>query len=117
MNEIDKALFGDHETAKRLTDAGVLLPCPFCKKDAVVHVVESMPRNAEYKKEVPKGARILRCVCYPSGKKYFEYRMKEYIPQCVDSGCPGRIVKRYKTEYEARLAWNTRAAIGDSDEH
>lgn len=32
MNEIDKALFGDHETAKRLTDAGVLVPCPGCGK-------------------------------------------------------------------------------------
>ena len=31
MNEIDKALFGDHEAAKRLTDAGVLVPCAFCK--------------------------------------------------------------------------------------
>ena len=25
MTEIDKALFGDHETAKRLTEAGVKL--------------------------------------------------------------------------------------------
>lgn len=31
MNDYDKALRGDHEAAKRLTDAGVLLPCAFCK--------------------------------------------------------------------------------------
>ena len=116
MDDIKLAMLGSKEAAKRLTEKGVLLPCPFCKKDAVVHVVESMPRNAEYKKEVPKGARILRCVCYPSGKRYFEYRVKEYIPQCVDSGCPGRIAKRYKTEYEARLAWNTRAPILSAEE-
>ena len=30
MTEIEKALFGDHEAAKRLTDAGVLLPCWRC---------------------------------------------------------------------------------------
>ena len=28
--DISAAMLGDHETAKRLTDAGVLLPCPMC---------------------------------------------------------------------------------------
>ena len=27
---IKRALLGDHEAAKRLTDAGVLVPCPWC---------------------------------------------------------------------------------------
>lgn len=31
-----RALLGDHEAAKRLTDAGVLLPCPHCKGRAVL---------------------------------------------------------------------------------
>ena len=31
MDDKTRALLGDHEAAKRLTDAGVLLPCPFCK--------------------------------------------------------------------------------------
>lgn len=30
MNDVKRALLGDHEAAKRLTDAGALLPCPFC---------------------------------------------------------------------------------------
>lgn len=30
MDDKTKALLGDHEAAKRLTDAGVLLPCLFC---------------------------------------------------------------------------------------
>lgn len=30
MNDVKRALLGDHEAAKRLTDAGVLLPCPLC---------------------------------------------------------------------------------------
>ncbi|WP_283619424.1 Lar family restriction alleviation protein, partial [Flavonifractor plautii] len=31
VDDIKLALLGDKEAAKRLTDAGVLLPCPFCK--------------------------------------------------------------------------------------
>ena len=29
--DIRAAMLGDHEAAKRLTDAGVLVTCPFCK--------------------------------------------------------------------------------------
>ena len=29
MNDEQKAMLGDHEAAKWLTDAGVLLPCSF----------------------------------------------------------------------------------------
>ena len=31
MYDKTRALLGDHEAAKRLTEAGVLLACPFCK--------------------------------------------------------------------------------------
>ena len=31
-----RALLGDREAAKRLTDAGVLLPCPMCRGQARV---------------------------------------------------------------------------------
>ena len=37
MTEIEKALFGDHEASKRLTDAGVLLPCPGCRGEDTKH--------------------------------------------------------------------------------
>ena len=30
MTDEKRALLGDHEAAKRLTDAGVLVPCPMC---------------------------------------------------------------------------------------
>ena len=109
--DVRAALLGDHEAAKRLTDAGVLAPCPFCGNDAVVHEVEAQPKYAETQKEVPKGARIIRRISYPSGKEYFEYREKEYIPQCVVSSCCGRAVKRFNTPVEAISAWNTRAPI------
>ena len=116
LSEKERALLGDHEAAKRLTDAGVLLQCPFCGNDAVVHEVEAQPKYAETQKEVPKGARIIRRISYPSGKKYFEYRKKEYIPQCVDSSCCGRTVKRFNTPAEAISSWNTRAPILSAEE-
>lgn len=33
MTDEQKALLGDHEAAKRLTEREVLLPCPMCKED------------------------------------------------------------------------------------
>ena len=36
MDDARAALLGDHEAAKRLTEAGVLAPCPWCGK-MVVH--------------------------------------------------------------------------------
>lgn len=35
-NDIINALKGDHEAAKRVTDAGILLPCPFCGGEPMV---------------------------------------------------------------------------------
>ena len=31
MDDIKRALLGSKEAAQRLTEAGVLMPCPFCK--------------------------------------------------------------------------------------
>lgn len=45
MDEIRRALLGDHKAAKRLTEQGVLLPCPWCRKNAVfigVHDLEAI---------------------------------------------------------------------------
>lgn len=36
MDDTKLALLGNKEAAKRLTDAGVLLKCPFCGGDAMV---------------------------------------------------------------------------------
>lgn len=34
MTDKARAMLGDHEAAERLTEAGVLLPCPFCNGNA-----------------------------------------------------------------------------------
>ena len=36
MDEVKRALLGDKEAAKRLTEVGVLLECPFCGGEAMV---------------------------------------------------------------------------------
>lgn len=36
LTDEKRALLGDHEAAKRLTDAGGLLTCPFCGGEAMV---------------------------------------------------------------------------------
>ena len=36
MNDIKLAMLGNKEAAKRLTDAGVLLSCPFCGGEPMV---------------------------------------------------------------------------------
>ena len=36
MGDMTRARLGDHEAAKRLTEVGVLLECPFCGGEAMV---------------------------------------------------------------------------------
>jgi hypothetical protein len=88
MDDIKLALLGDKETARRLTDAGVLLPCPMCKGDEIL--VRSV-----------SGA-------FDSGK----ISTKKYT-QCRSCFLQTTF---YNTEKETRLAWNTRAPILSAEE-
>ena len=36
LDDKTRALLGDHEAAKRLTEAGVLLPCPHCGSNDII---------------------------------------------------------------------------------
>ena len=40
IKDVRAALLGDHEAAKRLTEAGVMLPCPWCGETPKVHFSE-----------------------------------------------------------------------------
>ena len=95
MNQdMKRALLGDHEASKRLTDAGVLVPCPFCGGEAEV---------------VAYGPRLLR----PSRNHVYSVSCNEcelMFGWDVDYG------GRYDTENEAMLAWNTRALILSAEE-
>lgn len=83
MKDEKAALLGDHEAARRLTEAGALLPCPMCKGDEIL--VRSV-----------SGA-------FDSGK----ISTKKYT-QCRSCFLQTTF---YNTEKETRLAWNTRAPI------
>jgi ribosomal protein L34E len=89
-----------------------LKSCPFCGSDGVIHVRERPAQYARYKKDIPKGSRVLREVKYPSGNTYIEYRRSAYIPQCSKSDCIGRTQKLYDTKEAAIKAWNRRVEGG-----
>ena len=41
MTDTEKALLGDREAAKRLTEQGVLVPCPMCGETGVLHSIDN----------------------------------------------------------------------------
>lgn len=79
MTDVEKALRGDHEASKRVTEDGILLPCPFCGC-----------------KDIKEGS------CY--------WQVWYFCGECMceSSAKDG--------EYNARLAWNTRAAVREENE-
>ncbi len=96
--DISAAMLGDHETAKRLTEAGVLVPCHRCGGKAELR---------EHTKELP-----------------FSEEMTEFGVICARCGCStdwfGQVNLYYKSNAKelaegyrrkARLSWNTRAPI------
>lgn len=100
MDDIKLALLGNHEAAKRLTDAGVLLACPFCGGAA------NLRRTSTGYRTNPVVILDKWTVECPSGccqVKIFESE----IYQERD----GDIVIKHNGANEARLAWNTRAPV------
>ena len=94
IEEVRAALLGDREAAKRLTDAGVLLPCPFCRGE--VSIVNYDPRLYR-----PSRNHTYAIVCSECDIMF---------GWDIDYG------GRFDTEEEARLAWNTRAPILSAEE-
>lgn len=97
---IKLALLGDHEAAKRLTDAGVLVPCPFCGGDVKLRRTSSKYRTSPV---VIMDEWTIEC---PN---------KCFQPNTFDSEIfqdeNGKVIVNYNGADEARLAWNTRAPI------
>ena len=80
MDDVKRALLGDHEAAKRLTEKGVLVPC--C------------------------GAAP-NLLCFVG--------LKAWAVECAVNGHIHNTAL-CDSEYEARLAWNTRAEVEVDDE-
>ena len=97
MNDIKLALLGDHEAAKRLTDGGVLLPCPW---RGILPHVETYDRLIVYE-----------CEC---GERRSFPGILQRKESPVLASAPESAVKEYyhiNADIDARLAWNTRAPI------
>lgn len=112
MDDIRAALMGDKEAAERLTEAGVLLGCPYCKSNQV---------RIDYKqitvgingldmpvKRYTYSGRCNKCHARgPSvgGRVVIDLGKMDGIKR------PSWATSTKELEYRARLAWNTRAPI------
>ena len=105
MDEIRRALLGDKEAARRLTGAGVLLPCPMCGGEVRLRRVSSSYTTSpttimdKWAVECPNGC--VRNNVYES--KIFQDEK-------------GKVIIKNNGADEARLAWNTRAPILSAEE-
>ena len=97
MDDIKLAVLGSKEAAKRLTEAGVLVPCPWCGE---IPNVESYDRLIAYE-----------CKC---GERRTYPGILQTKESPVLASAPESAIKEYyhrDADIEARLAWNTRAPI------
>ena len=105
MDEIRRALLGDKEAAKRLTEKGVLLPCPMCGGEVRLRRVSSSYTTSpttimdKWTVECPNGC-VRNNVCE---SKIFQDEK-------------GKVIIKNNGADEARLAWNTRAPILSAEE-
>lgn len=100
MTDERRALLGDHKASKRLSEAGVLLPCPFCGGAVNLRRTSNGYRTNPV---VILDKWTVECPNKCCQIKTFESE----IYQEED----GDIVIKHNGADEARLAWNTRALI------
>ena len=97
MTDEKRALLGDHEAAKRLTEKGIVLPCPWCGK---------APKITAYDRLI-----VYECDC---GERRSYPGLLQTKESSVLASAPESAIKEYyhrDADIEARLAWNTRAPI------
>lgn len=94
MDDIKRALLGDKEAAKRLTEAGVLLPCPFCGAEPTTRV------------RVKAKCLDMVVICFKCGtSKAEEVENSDAEFNRINNGMIGAAKK-----------WNTRAPILSAEE-
>ena len=89
MDDIKLAMLGDKEAAKRLTDAGVLLPCPFCGENPSTRV-------------------RVKAQCFEMSVVCFKCGMSRTVQVDI---CDTEFDKLQTGMMLAKKSWNTRAPI------
>lgn len=103
LTDIQRAMLGDHEAAARLTNAGVLLPCPKCGKSARFEVTMHSEHGAT------------RGWTFHIGCSACKYHTDRYELELKISPSGG--LSTVKDERpNAILEWNTRAPILSAEE-
>ena len=92
MDDIKRAMLGDQEAAKRLTDAGVLLPCAHCGNDDDYRIVMSFKKDKKKRFEEYYDVCTIYCEC------------------CTETVRQAGLGKDAAAK-NASLMWNTRAPI------
>ena len=97
MSDITLALLGNREAAKRLTEAGVLLPCAHCGNDDDYRIVMSFKKDKK--------------------KRFGEYYdvCTIYCECCTETVRQAGLGKDAAAK-NASLLWNTRAPILSAEE-
>ena len=97
QGDVKLAILGDHEAAKRLTDARVLLPCPHCGNDDDCRIVMSFKKDKK--------------------KRFGDYYdlCTIYCECCTETVRQAGLGKDAAAK-NASLLWNTRAPILSSEE-
>ena len=103
MDDIKLAQLGDHEAARRLTDAGVLIPCPKCGKNARFEVTAHSERGSTR-------GWMLHVGCSSCSYHTERYELEAQIS-------PSGGLYTVKDERPAAIEeWNTRAPILSAEE-
>ena len=89
MTNIERALLGDHEAAKRLTEEGDLLPCPFCGENPSTRV-------------------RVKAQCFEMSVVCFKCGMSRTVQVDI---CDTEFDKLQTGMMLAKKSWNTRAPI------
>ena len=94
MDDVKRALLGDKEAAKRLTDAGVLVPCPCCGENPSTRVK-------------------VKAQCFEMSVVCFKCGMSRTVQVDI---CDTEFDKLQTGMMLAKKSWNTRAPILSAEE-
>ena len=118
LTDMQRAMLGDHEAAKRLTEQGVLVPCPMCKGEkAKVECKSKFAGTNGLDWVVKQHAYSVRCnICHARGPIKSGKVMPGFPIMSPEYDLPSWATTDCELSYQARLAWNTRAPILSAEE-